>query len=263
MTKKILIFGLPGAGKTTLATALAARIGAVHLNADAVRENINRDLGFSVADRIEQARRMGWLSDRIVEGGTHAIADFVCPTAETRAAFGLGRDASTFAVFVDRIFESRYADTNRLFERPSSAALNYYVGEEGTPEYHAERIARLLRPTFDRQKPTALLLGRYQPFHAGHLALASEAIRRTGQVLIAVRDVPFDEKNPLAFEDVRYRIELAMNRAGHGGLYEVTSLPNITDVLYGRDVGYNIERVDLAPELTAVSATGIRRAAGI
>jgi adenylylsulfate kinase-like enzyme len=87
-TGKILIMGLPGAGKTTLANLLAPLLNAVVFNADAIRANLSRDLGFSHEDRVEHARRMGWLCDRVVEAGGTAIADFVCPTRETRAAFG-------------------------------------------------------------------------------------------------------------------------------------------------------------------------------
>jgi len=83
---KILIMGLPGSGKTTLALHLSRRLNAVHFNADAVRHNINRDLGFEPADRIEHARRMGWLCDRVTATGSYAIADFICPTDETRRA---------------------------------------------------------------------------------------------------------------------------------------------------------------------------------
>ena len=61
MKRKILIMGLPGAGKTTLAHALAPRLNAVHFNADEIRREINSDLGFSEPDRVEHARRMGWL----------------------------------------------------------------------------------------------------------------------------------------------------------------------------------------------------------
>src|SRR6266545_4556820 len=71
--------GLPGAGKTTLSKHLAPRLNAVHFNADDVRANINRDLGFSEPDRIEHARRMGWLCDQVVKVGCFAIADFICP----------------------------------------------------------------------------------------------------------------------------------------------------------------------------------------
>jgi adenylylsulfate kinase-like enzyme len=61
MNRKILIMGLPGAGKTTLARILAPTLSAVLFNADEVRANINRELGFSHEDRIEHTRRMGWL----------------------------------------------------------------------------------------------------------------------------------------------------------------------------------------------------------
>ena len=101
MTRKILIMGLPGAGKTTLARVPAPMLKAVLFNADEVRANINRELGFSHEDRIEHARRMGWLCDRVVESGGTAIADFICPTPETRTAFG-----GAFIVFVDRNRES-------------------------------------------------------------------------------------------------------------------------------------------------------------
>src|SRR5712692_8121657 len=97
MFRKILIMGLPGAGKTTLARALAPRLNAVHFNADEVRHEVSKDLGFSREDRIEHARRMGWLCDQVVKTGCFAVADFICPTPETRAAFRQGGE--TFVVW--------------------------------------------------------------------------------------------------------------------------------------------------------------------
>jgi adenylylsulfate kinase len=140
MGVKILVMGLPGAGKTTLSLALSPRIRAVHFNADAVRREISRDLGFSTQDRVEQARRMGWLCDRVVEAGGHALADLVCPTPETRAAFQA--DGPAFIVWVDRISVSRFEDTNRLFVPP--AAFGMRVTAEGSVEHWSERAASLV-----------------------------------------------------------------------------------------------------------------------
>lgn len=131
---KILIMGLPGSGKTTLARALVTKLGAVHWNADEVRANINRDLGFSMEDRIEQARRMGWLCDRVTAAGHVAIADFVCPTAATRRAFN-----PDYLIFMDTIREGRFADTNALFERPIFGEFDFKINDLDA-ETHAEMV---------------------------------------------------------------------------------------------------------------------------
>lgn len=252
--KKILIMGLPHSGKTTLAQALAPLLRAVHFNADAVRENINKDLGFSVEDRIEQARRMGWLCDRAVEAGHYAIADFVCPTFETRHAFG---SDGSFRVYVNTDKHTPYEDTKALFEPPEWSSYNVYTQDA---EFHAGVIYRMIASPagFDWRSPTALFLGRYQPFHDGHKALVLEGIDRVGQACIAVRDTEgSDEKNPFGFAVIRSRIEEMM--ANHLDKITVVQLPNITNIFYGRDVGYQIERIDLSDALQAISATNIRK----
>jgi hypothetical protein len=137
--RKILIMGLPGAGKTTLANALAPLLSAVVFNADAVRTNLSRDLGFSLEDRIEHARRVGWMCDRVVEAGGAVIADFICPTPETRAAFG-----DAFTIWVDRISSGRFEDTNRMFVPPERPDM--VVNAQGTPQNWAEQALARLRP---------------------------------------------------------------------------------------------------------------------
>jgi hypothetical protein len=243
MAGKILIMGLPGAGKTTLARELAPLLGAAVFNADAVRRNVNRDLGFSLEDRIEHAHRMSWMCDRVVEAGGTAIADFICPTEATRDAFG-----PAFTVWVDRIEKGRFADTNVLFEPPATCDVR--VTAEGTPRHWARHVLTRLQSPFDPRKPTALFVGRFQPFHDGHRQLIEEGIRRVGQCCIAIRDTyGADQCNPLSYSDVKRGIDDALRP--FAGRYVVVPLPNITHVCHGRDVGHDVEQIDLdgAPEL--------------
>ena len=257
MKRKILIMGLPGAGKTTLSKFLAPRLNAVHFNADEVRANVNKDLGFAEADRIEHARRMGWLCDQVVKVGGFAIADFICPTPATREAFT--GESLVFVIWIDRIKAGAFEDTNRMFVPPQSFDLR--VTAEGAPEFWAEEAMKLLHPVFDPKQPTALFVGRYQPFHDGHKALIAEGIRRVGQVCIAVRDTQgVDGKNPFGFEAVRSRIEHGLRE--FEGRFVIVPLPNISDIFYGRDVGYRIERIELDTSLEQVSATDLRRKIG-
>ena len=110
----IQIIGLPGSGKTTLAKELVKHLGAIHLNADEVRDFVNYDLGFSHEDRIEHSRRLGGMARLFQEQGKDVVVDFVCPTLDTRKAFG---DADV-VVFMDRVQESIYKDTNLMWQRP-------------------------------------------------------------------------------------------------------------------------------------------------
>lgn len=249
----IQIIGLPGSGKTVLAEELCNRINAIHWNADKVRSSINKDLGFTKEDRIEQARRMGCLAKEISDQGHIAVVDFVCPTKETREAFG----HADIVIWVDRIKESRFQDTNKIWEDPEKYDIRFEEGKTIDEEVE-EIIIRF--GLFDWKKPSTLMLGRYQPWHEGHHALYVEAGKRTNQVVLGVRNThKTSEKDPLSFNQVKEFI----NKDPFMKDAMVMKMPNITNIVYGRDVGYKIEKVELAPEIQAISATQKRKEMGL
>jgi len=109
----------------------------------------------------------------------------------------------------------------------------------------------------DYSKPTAQMLGRWQPFHDGHLALFKEILKKTGQVQIMVRTMPKSDNNPFKFEDIKKRIEEKLQ--DYIGKFEVIKVANITNICYGRDVGYKIEEIVLSKQIQEISATKIRK----
>ena len=120
---KILICGLPGSGKTTLAEPFAKLIGAVHINADAVRKEYD-DWDFSPEGRMRQSMRMKFLADGIIKAGKICVADFIAPTPEARKNF-----AADFTVWMDTIKEGRFEDTNKMFVPPTKEEMDYHVSE--------------------------------------------------------------------------------------------------------------------------------------
>jgi adenylylsulfate kinase len=113
--KRILIMGLPGAGKTTLAQALQARLNCAWLNADVIRKKYN-DWDFGVEGRIRQSQRMREQADLV--SSNYVIADFIAPLKQMRDIY-----AADYVIWMDTITEGRFEDTNRVFEPPETYDL--------------------------------------------------------------------------------------------------------------------------------------------
>ena len=111
--------GLPGSGKTTLASELVPLLKAKWLNADEVRKEAN-DWDFSPEGRTRQAKRMWDKAQEFKKQGNNVVADFVCPTPAARELF-----PADYIIWMDTIKEGRFEDTNKMFIKPEK--FDYHV----------------------------------------------------------------------------------------------------------------------------------------
>ena len=133
--------------------------------------------------------------------------------------------------------------------------------------FWAEYVARKIisnerRPSFDWKKETVQMLGRWQPWHAGHRALFERAVKKTGQVIIQIRDCQgWNNSNPFQIDQVKKYIKRDLDPL-YQGMYEIQVVPNIINITYGRDVGYKIEQESFDDTIHSISATNIRKEMG-
>ena len=263
MTKRILIMGLPGAGKTYLAQFVLEHLQADKkrvgwLNADDVRKKYN-DWDFSTEGRIRQSHRMRELADSMTDMD-YVICDFVAPLIEMRNNF-----KADWTIWVDTIDKGRFEDTNKAFVPPE--VYDFRITEQNAVKWGEFIAAHILdnrrRPVFDWKKETVQMLGRWQPWHEGHRKLFERSIAKTGQVVIQVRDCQgWQESNPFAIEQVKSNIKKDLDPL-YQGQYEIQVVPNIVNITYGRDVGYKIEQEVFDEATHAISATAIRKKMGV
>ena len=272
--------GLPGAGKTYFAERLKffleqnADVYKINLgrvlnyegipdhtfdkvqvdwfNADEIRKRFN-DWDFSKEGRIRQSLRMAEFALKCT--GEFVICDFVAPLPEMRHNF-----KADWTIWIDTIKESRYEDTNKAFIEPD--VYDFRITEQNADKWVAFVGEHILenrrRPSFNWQKETVQMLGRWQPWHDGHRALFDRAITKTGQVVIQIRDCQgWQGSNPFAIQQVKNFIRRDLDPL-YQGQYEIQVVPNIVNITYGRDVGYKIEQETFDEATHSISATNIR-----
>ena len=271
--------GLPGSGKTYFAERLkqyleihsdlgisnitgdspfprmAAKVD--WFNADEIRRRFN-DWDFSHEGRIRQSIRMFEFAMKC--SGDYVICDFVAPLPEMRHNF-----KSDWTIWMDTIDHSKYEDTNKMFVPPD--IYDFRITEQNADkwvQFVGEMIiAEKRRPKFDWRKETVQMLGRWQPWHAGHRALFERALAKTGQVCIMIRDCQgWNGSNPFAINQVTDYIKRDLDPL-YQGQYTIMVVPNIVNITYGRDVGYKIEQEVFDDSIHNISATKIRKQMGL
>lgn len=282
MPQRILIMGLPGAGKTYFAERLKTwlethgRIGSERImqyemipsahemrarvdwfNADDVRRKFN-DWDFSREGRIRQSIRM--LEFALACSGDYVICDFVAPLVEMRNNF-----KADWTIWIDTIEAGRFEDTNKAFVPPET--YDFRITEQNAEkwvEFVGQHIVdNRRRPVFDWRKETVQQLGRWQPWHPGHRALFERLIQRTGQVCIMVRDCQgWNDSNPFDFNQIKNAIKRDLDPL-YQGQYEIMLVPNIVHIGWGRGVGYTSGEEIFDDEITKISGTEIRKKLGL
>jgi cytidyltransferase-like protein len=109
----------------------------------------------------------------------------------------------------------------------------------------------------------AMFIGRWQPWHAGHRWLIDQQLNKGKKVLIAIRDVTPDEKNPWFPQDVLMNVSKELNDLIIAGKIKIIIMPDIESINFGRGVGYDIVEHVPPQEIHDISATNIRKEMGL
>ena len=127
--------GLPGSGKTTLASELVPLLNAKWLNNDKVRKAAN-DWDFSEEGRERQAKRMADLAEKLKQEGNYVVCDFICPTPKARELFN-----ADFVIWVDTIKKGRFDDTNAMFVKPEK--FDFHVTTQDAKNWATKIVEKI------------------------------------------------------------------------------------------------------------------------
>ena len=111
-------------------------------------------------------------------------------------------------------------------------------------------------PTTNESKKYAIFIGRFQPYHYGHIELIEQKLKDGFPVLIMVRDIEPDEKNPFTTEQTVSMIKKYHESKNND--VKVIVIPDIESVNFGRGVGYEINEYIPPKDVSVISATEIR-----
>ena len=292
--KVIWFTGLSGSGKSTLANALDAVLNkrglkTYILDGDNVRMGLNKDLGFSPEDRKENIRRISETAKLFADAGTIVLTAFISPYREDRQqAREIIGDLDFSEVFVDTSLEEcERRDPKGLYKKARAGEIKGFTGIDA-PYEEPENAQVILRggslqeqvdilvdyidnhdkkegwtkvnyggqPTTNEDKKYAVFVGRFQPYHYGHIGLIQQKLDEGIPALILIRDIEPDEKNPFTTQETALMI--TKYHKAKGDDVQVMIVPDIESVNFGRGVGYEVNEFDPPKNIGWISATNIR-----
>lgn len=265
------------------------------LDGDNVRLGLNKDLSFSDDDRKENIRRVAEVAKLFSDTGIITITSFISPfSLDRQSAREIIGDDNFIEVFIKTPLEVCIErDPKGLYKKALAGEIKNFTGinsvvyEEpimadivlDTVELNVDDcvnkiITYLLENNFisnvsnwdsinhgngnvkNNGKQKAVFIGRYQPYHYGHIRLVEQKLNLDIPVLIMVRDIKPDDKNPFTTEQTVNMIRKYHESKKHN--VEVIIIPDIESVNYGRGVGYEVNEFIPPKDIENISATMIR-----
>ena len=292
--KVIWFTGLSGSGKSTVANALDEILNkrglkTYILDGDNVRMGLNKDLGFSPEDRKENIRRISETAKLFADAGTIVLTAFISPYREDREfAKEIIGEEDFVEVFVDTSLEEcEKRDPKGLYKKARAGEIKGFTGidapyevplspqlilKEGTVPEQVKLLVEYIdekdtkdewtkinyggAPTTNTDKKYAIFVGRFQPYHQGHIGLIQQKLESGIPALILIRDIEPDEKNPFTTEETALMI--TKYHKSKGDDVKVMVIPDIESVNFGRGVGYEVNEFDPPKNIGWISATKIR-----
>ena len=272
--KVIWLTGLPCSGKTTIANELNKLMKEINhvvvLDGDEVRETISANLGFSIKDRTEHLMRIGYIAKMISRNGIDVICAFVSPIEKVRDEIRKMMGDGFIEVFVNApVNICRKRDVKGMWAKALNGEIENFTGFSApyespwsscevicnTGTETVEQSVNKILNYLNKQRAGALYIGRFQPFHSGHKYIIRQSIEKGLPIIIAIRQMYKDDKNPFSAEEIKRDIE----KVYEGKNVKVIIIPNIRSINIGRKVGYDIVKIDAPEEIEKISATEIRK----
>lgn len=271
MAKCIWLTGLPCSGKTTIAEQLIKYFPKAQLlDGDVIRDTpLAKDVGFSPEDRAKHILRMGQLAKMFVDNDVTSVCSFVSPQKEIRDQVrNMFNEGEFIEVYVSTLVEEcAKRDVKGMYARAYAGEIDNFTGVQAdyeapsapeitmdttnmTVEESVQTIVGVARPFDDR---ACLFIGRWNGiFHNGHEYIINQKLDEGKKVIMAVRNVAPDDKNPWTASEVKEMLDYRWK--GNPNV-KVIIIPDVLSVEYGRGVGYEVNEIKVDKEIAGISGS--------